>query len=127
METSKDYKNYVLYILLAGAIALLIWAGGQARYALCTGSDGAYVLDTRTGQLWLRHDSYTLYLGTNENPRRQLKHVAREPVIRVAIPKPEFEDIVGKPTPEDIKPRPRFEDIKPILPFEDIPPATGQE
>lgn len=39
------------------------------RYAISTGQGGkAFVLDTKTSQLWIRTTSANAYLGTNENP-----------------------------------------------------------
>ena len=76
--------------LLAG---LVLWIGAwfvvwalsreqQGRYALSAGRTKAYVLDTRTGQLWQRgsgtYANTHYYLGTNENPECEYME-AKEP------------------------------------------------
>jgi hypothetical protein len=56
--------------------SVFVWALGRdtpGRYAVATiGTEGAFVLDTRTGQLWARGYSRTVYLGTNDNPRKEV-------------------------------------------------------
>lgn len=56
----------------AGAWAAVVRAGKDARYALSSHADRAYVLDTRTGQLWVRDMGECWYLGTNEDPTGRL-------------------------------------------------------
>jgi hypothetical protein len=55
--------------------SIVVWALSRntpGRYAVAAGNH-AYVLDTRTGQLWLRVPGKTIYLGTNDNPKNELK------------------------------------------------------
>ncbi len=67
----KTKKHYAIYFLLAVFVVLGFFNYRQERFAL--GSNGtatAYVLDTRTGQLWLRFPNGKTYnLGTNQNPQ----------------------------------------------------------
>jgi len=64
-----------LILCLAASVAL--WAlnrDAQGRYAIAGTMSEAYVLDTRTGQLWRRTSIYvhehdtTISLGTNDHP-----------------------------------------------------------
>jgi len=72
MGNSRDYLLCLICILLAGVIVVLLCTRGQGRYALSSGPQHcAYVLDTRTSQLWLRELGETMYLGTNENPQER--------------------------------------------------------
>jgi hypothetical protein len=75
MGNLKGYKHYFIYILLAGVIVLLLCRREQGRYALSPLADGsgAYVLDTKTSQVWVRGPGISIYFGTNENP--QMKKV----------------------------------------------------
>ena len=63
--------------LCLGAL-VVVWAlsrNTQGRYAVATlGTEGAFVLDTRTGQLWARGSSargssLSVDFGTNDNPK----------------------------------------------------------
>jgi len=63
-------------VLCLGAL-VVVWAT-QGRYALSSmGTFGVYVLDTRTGQLWVRYSDNvirsweTIYLGTNDDPKKE--------------------------------------------------------
>ena len=68
--------------LLAGlglclGASLVVWALGgnsQGRYAVA-GDGPAYVLDTRTGQLWRREDTRMYNLGTPDHPRKEYKDI----------------------------------------------------
>ncbi len=74
MEKLKDHKHNIVYILLVIIIVLLLSKEKQGRYALSPAGDGmaAYVLDTKTSQLWVRSPAnVNMYLGTNENPKRE--------------------------------------------------------
>ena len=122
METSKGHKNYVRYILLALAIALVIviWSAQQPRYAV-SGTSGSFViLDTRTGELWGRRGNYVLRYGTLENPRYVIDTRVKTERIRPApTEQPTFYKesaptaIVPKPGEPNI-PRPSFEDFAPV-------------
>ena len=73
MEKSKEHKHKVVYAVLIVVILLLLSRGEQGRYAISVhagslGMDSAYILDTKTSQLWRRLNNSTFYLGTNENP-----------------------------------------------------------
>ncbi len=61
----------VVGLVLCLGASVVVWALSreqQGRYSLSAGN-AAYVLDTRTGQLWLRFPGNNEYLGTNENPK----------------------------------------------------------
>ena len=63
--------------LLAGlglclGILVVVW-GMQGRYAVAATQGGAYVLDTRTGHLWLRAAGMSIDVGTNETPKEESK------------------------------------------------------
>ena len=68
METKK---HYAIYFLLGVFVVLGFFNFRQERYAL--GSNGtatAHVLNTKTGQLWLRFPNGKTYnLGTNQVPK----------------------------------------------------------
>ncbi|MCX5674718.1 MAG: hypothetical protein NTX87_06895 [Planctomycetota bacterium] len=62
--------------LLAGLVlclgtSVVVWAlGAQGRYAVSGLGGAAYVLDTRTGQVWLRMATGGgINLGTNDHPK----------------------------------------------------------
>jgi len=61
-------------VLCLGAL-VVVWALGRdtpGRYAVATlGTEGAIVLDTRTSQLWARGPSVSIYLGTNDHPKKE--------------------------------------------------------
>lgn len=74
MENSRNYKRYAVYLILAIVIVWTFSREKPGRYALSSGAgEMAYVLDTKTGHLWLRFlGGNTLDLGTNENPKREV-------------------------------------------------------
>ena len=59
--------------LCLGAL-VVVWVT-QGRYAISsTLGERAFVLDTRTGQLWIRtSERGSYYLGTNDNPKEERK------------------------------------------------------
>jgi len=61
-------------VLCLGA-SVVVWALGgdkQGRYAVAGTESAAYVLDTRTSQLWVRSSfGRCIYLGTNDNPKNE--------------------------------------------------------
>ena len=69
MEKLKEHRHKVIYTVLVVIILLLLGKGKQERYALSSVNERyAYVLDTKTSELWLRALAVNIYLGTNENP-----------------------------------------------------------
>ena len=69
MEKLKEHKHQVAYIVLVVVILLLLSRGKQGRYTLVAGQrGGAFVLDTRTSQLWIRAREGNMNMGTNEKP-----------------------------------------------------------
>ena len=73
MEKLKEHKHQVVYAVLIVVILLLLIRGKQGRYAISTTGQGerAFVLDTKTSQLWRRTTSTSTYLGTNKNPTHE--------------------------------------------------------
>ncbi len=66
-------------ILCLGAL-VVVWArssGTQGRYAL-SGDGVAYILDTRTGHLWMREDNRFTDYGTIDNPKWELSETERK-------------------------------------------------
>lgn len=68
MDKLKEHKHQIAYTVLVVVILLMLSRGKQGRYAISGTGDTAYVIDTKTGQLWSRSMIMNLYLGTNENP-----------------------------------------------------------
>jgi hypothetical protein len=62
-------------VLCLGA-TVVVWALGlytQGRYAVSGVGPAAYVLDTKTSQLWLRYQGGSSEnLGTNDNPKKEV-------------------------------------------------------
>ena len=59
--------------LCLGAL-VVVWALGwntPGRYVLSGAGGGAYVLDTKTSRLWVRGPEIKMYLGTNEQPKKE--------------------------------------------------------
>ena len=96
--TKQNYTttkiNYKVMWVLTAIIALSAIAAfycnyflnKTVRYAISSASKNiAFVLDTKTSQLWVRTTSKNVYLGTNENP--MLEQIFR----RVKVPT--FEEI----------------------------------
>jgi len=75
-RANRRNRWLVIGLVLCLGASVVVWAlcrDTPGRYAVSTiGSEGAFVLDTRTGQLWARGYSKTVYLGTNENPRKEV-------------------------------------------------------
>jgi hypothetical protein len=65
-------KYYGVYLVIMAALFMILWFQNRAvnRYAIAGQSEGAvYVLDTQTGQLWMRQGPISLDLGTNDKPK----------------------------------------------------------
>lgn len=70
-------KYYGIYLLIIAALFLILWFPNRAvnRYAITGNIQGTvYVLDTQTGQLWLRKGATSVSLGTNDKPKFDEKH-----------------------------------------------------
>jgi len=67
-----------LVLCLAASVVVFALGGDKpGRYSIAGTMSTAYVLDTRTGQLWLHaesviHSGDTIYLGTLDHPTRKV-------------------------------------------------------
>jgi hypothetical protein len=64
-------KYYGVYLLIIAVLFLILWFPNRAinKYAIsATENGGMYILDTRTGQTWLRALSTEYNLGTTNKP-----------------------------------------------------------
>ena len=67
-----NFRSFSAGLALGAAAVLAIAASSESdgRYQATAGTNHVYVIDTRTGQLWLRqHAGTAAYLGTNDEPR----------------------------------------------------------
>jgi hypothetical protein len=73
----RTTHNIVMILLTAaivflGVITLLTNYNKPGRYSIASANlDAVYVLDTKTSRVWLRIVAGNIYLGTNENPKRE--------------------------------------------------------
>jgi hypothetical protein len=78
-------KRFTCWIL-AGPVACLgallvllaVNMGKQGPYAVSAVSNGVCVLDTRTGQTWVRAPGIDIDLGTPENPKNEIVKTERQ-------------------------------------------------
>jgi len=84
-------KYYGIYLLIIAVLFFVAWFSNRAanryanRYAIsATGYDksGAYIIDTKTGQMWFTMNNYSEHmlvdLGTPKNPKIEVERVKRE-------------------------------------------------
>ena len=72
---SKVMIGLTVAIVFVGFVGLwpILWPNYDkiGRYAIWGSTSGGAVLDTKTSQLWIRAAGVSVYLGTNENPKRE--------------------------------------------------------
>ncbi|MGA2323289.1 MAG: hypothetical protein ABSG22_05520 [Sedimentisphaerales bacterium] len=101
-----NYKGLVAVILLVFLNYLLYEILQEMRNAPHYQLSNSYVLDTRTGDLWLRSPGHSIWCGSNEEPQREeyYKHYDNYskvvPGTKVVSPSPWTKnDTVVKPAP----------------------------
>ena len=72
-------KWLTIAIVVLTFVTLLLNWNKTGRYAVSSaGRDYAFVIDTKTSQLWVRGPTANVYLGTNEIPKVEITSIESE-------------------------------------------------
>lgn len=100
---TKNYRIAFVAVIAAAFSALAAWSAIVAvnRYAISATEGGMYILDTRTGQTWLRAASTEYNLGTTNKPIFKLVEYEEPPPLH-SISSEEMEKYEAAKTPHSI-------------------------